>query len=315
MKLYRSAFSKIKGAERGSSVALGCFDGVHIGHSKIISSAVGFAKENKLLSVVWSFEAPPKSILENNREGGAMLIAPFCEKRRLISSLGVDCLVSVSFDEKISSFSPRDFFEKILLDKLNARHIVCGYNYKFGKGGCGDVELLRALCSERGLSLTVIDEIRYNGKAVSSSAIRYLLSAGDIDLANSMLGRNYYIRARVSDGQHLGASLGFPTVNQELSSPEPLRRGVYFSKIKLGKKVYYGVTNVGVRPTVEKSFPICETHILDFFGSLYGRIITVELISFIRDERKFDTLDALQEQIASDVSVARELARRANENK
>ena len=303
MKLYRSAGSKLRNAKNGSSVALGCFDGVHIGHAKIISEAVGIAKNKGLCSVIWSFEMPPKSILKNEK---GILITPLNEKKRLIRALGADYLVSVPFNEKIASLTPREFFESILIEKLNAKHIVCGYNYRFGRGGSGDAELLRSLCDERGISLTVIREVKINEKTVSSSAIRALLKDGMLKDAEKMLGRRYYIRAKVSDGQHLGRSLGFPTVNQALNAESsPLRKGVYLTQTKINGQIKYGVTNVGNRPTVTENSLVCETHILDFNGSLYGKTLKVEFIEFIRDERKFTSLDDLKKQIEADVKTAR----------
>lgn len=306
MKLYKSASSRLRDEKSQSSVALGCFDGVHIGHAKIISEAVSEAKKKGLCSVVWSFEAPPKSLLKKEF---TPLITPLCEKKRLIRALGADYLVSVPFTEKIASLSPRDFFEKILIEKLNAAHIVCGYNYRFGKGGSGDVKLLASLCEEYGLSITTVNEVRVNGKTVSSSAIRACLSEGRLKDAEELLGRKYSIRARVSDGQHLGRSLGFPTVNQELNEAEaPLRKGVYLTRTKIDGKIKYGVTNVGNRPTVTENSPICETHILDFNGSLYGKILRIEFLEFIRDERKFSSLDDLKAQIEADAKTARSLS-------
>ena len=302
MKLYRSAGSRLRNEKNGSSVALGCFDGVHIGHSKIISESVTAAKNKGLCSVIWSFEIPPKSILKNEK---GLLITPLNEKKRLIRALGADYLISVPFNEKIAALSPQDFFESILIEKLNAKHIVCGYNYRFGNGGSGDTELLRSFCNEFGIELTVVNEVKINGKTVSSSAVRALLKEGNLRDAEKMLGRRYYIRAKVSNGQHLGRSLGFPTVNQALSAESsPLRKGVYLTQTKINGQIKYGVTNVGNRPTVSENSLVCETHILDFNGSLYGKTLKVEFIEFIRDEKKFDSLDELKEQIKKDAETA-----------
>lgn len=308
MRVYTSAYAK---SGRDSAVALGCFDGVHIGHQKIISATVNQAKAKSLCSVVWSFQAPPKSFFLRDSEQKGALITPFSEKRRLMRGLGVDMLVCTSFNKKIASLEPRKFFEDILVGSLRAKHIFCGYNYRFGKGGAGNTDLLKRLCEEFCVELTVFDEIKVEGACVSSSAIRNYLSEGNLDNARKMLGRSYSLRARVADGQHLGRTLGFPTVNQELiCEPLPIKNGVYLTRVSFLGRTAYGVTNVGTRPTVDGSRSVAETHIFDYSGSLYGRYVRIEFLSFLREERKFDSLDALKEQIKNDAEAARLLIKK-----
>ena len=301
MIFYSSALAKIN---THSAVALGCFDGVHIGHSKIVSSTVAAAKEKSLTSVVWSFQTPPKNILSGTDTTG--LLTPSNEKKRLMRGLGVDVMISVPFNKKIARLTPRDFFENILIKRLGAKHIFCGFNYRFGYMGSGDVTLLRSLCEEFGIALTVVDEVKIDGITVSSSAIRALLSEGMLDKAEKMLGRPFSVCGKVKDGQHLGRRLGFPTVNQEVPNGKTLlKNGVYLTRIKLGKAIKYGVTNIGMRPTVSGKEPICETHILDFDGDLYGKYLTVEFITFLRSEKKFDSLDELSLQVMNDIETAK----------
>lgn len=303
MTFFTSALAKI---DHNSVVALGCFDGVHIGHSKIISSAVAVAKERALTSVVWSFQAPPKNILSGN--GATGMLTPPSEKKRLIRDLGADVMISVPFDKKIARLSPRDFFENILIKRLNAKHIFCGFNYRFGYMGSGNVGLLQSLCDEFNIALTVVDEVKTDGITVSSSAIRALLSEGKIDKAEKMLGRPFSVCGKVKDGQHLGRHLGFPTVNQDIPNGKMLlKNGVYLTRIKLGKTIKYGVTNIGMRPTVNSAKPVCETHILDFEGDLYGKYLTVEFIEFLRSEKKFDSLEELSLQVMNDIETAKEI--------
>lgn len=303
MKFYTSARAKING---GSAVALGCFDGVHIGHTKIISKTVEVAKENSLTSVVWSFQAPPKSILLNNfkeTEYSQGLLTPLGEKKKLVRAIGADALICVPFNEKISKLSPREFFENIIINRLNAQRIFCGFNYRFGYKGSGDVELLRLMCEEFGIELTVFDEIKLGDATVSSTAIRSYLLDGEVEEAEKMLGRPFSLYGKVRDGQHLGRTLGFPTINQELPQGKILiKNGVYLTRVKFGKKIKYGITNIGLRPTVEGKFPVCETHILDFCGNLYGKYATVEFVKFIRPEKKFNSLEELTEQVQKDIS-------------
>lgn len=302
MNFYTSALTKINS---NSVVALGCFDGVHVGHSKIISEAVSTAREKSLVSVVWSFQVPPRSVLSN--DDAPSVLTSQAEKKRLIRALGVDLLVSVKFNEKIAQMSPRDFFKKILMERLCAKHIFCGFNYRFGHKGSGDVTLLRALCEEFNVALTVIDEIEADGVTVSSSAIRSYLLDGNLDSAKKMLGRPFSVYGKVKDGQHLGRVLGFPTINQDVPNGKMLlKNGVYLTRIRLGRSIKYGITNIGMRPTVNSTEPVCETHIFDFDGNLYGKYLTVEFIKFLRSERRFNSLEELTAQIARDVEVAKE---------
>lgn len=313
MKSYASADEYSK-ENKPSAVALGCFDGVHLGHAEIIRRAVMAGKEKKLFSLVWSFNTPPRSFLATKGSNSVKnaeapsLLTPYGEKKRLIKALYADGFIGVDFNESIASMTPREFFDEILIKKLCARHILCGFNYKFGKGGKGDVALLRELCKQADIELTVIDEITLDGKTVSSSAIRSMLASGEIAGANKMLGRYYSIRSRVADGQHLGRELGFPTVNQSSKSLKSLKKGVYLTRVSVLDKTNYGVTNVGVRPTVRGSSLVCETHIFDFNESIYGKYVKIEFLEFIREERKFDSLEALKAQILQDSLRARELS-------
>ena len=303
MNFYTSANTKINNE---SAVALGCFDGVHIGHSKIISSMVKAAKVSSLTSIVWSFQAPPKSILSDQTKSQTIL-TPKNEKRKLMSALSVDTLICVPFNEKIAKLSPRDFFENILIKKLNAKHIFCGFNYRFGYNGEGDSATLVKLCREFGIKLTIIDEVKIDGVTVSSSAIRSYLLNGELEMAEKMLGRPHFLRQKVKDGQHLGRTLGFPTINQEVPKDKiTVKSGVYLTRVKVGKAVKYGITNIGMRPTVNGREPICETHIIDFSGDLYGKYLTVEFIKFIRPEKKFSSIDELSTQVHNDIDTVKQ---------
>ena len=301
MNFSASALAK---TNRESAVALGCFDGVHIGHSEIIKKAVESAKEASLLSVVWSFQAPPKSFFAKGDE--RQLLTTLSEKKRLIRSLGVDMLICIPFNKKIAKLSPRVFFENIIIKQLNAKHVFCGFNYRFGHKGIGDVALLQKLCDEFDITLTIVDEVTVDKKTVSSSAIRSYLASGKTEAAEKMLGYPFSLRGRVKDGQHLGRKLGFPTVNQEIPKDKILiKNGVYITRIKFGRTKKYGITNIGIRPTVEGKEPICETHILDFCGDLYGKYVTVEFLKFLRSEKKFNSLDELSEQVMKDIETVK----------
>ncbi len=305
MKTYKSlSFC----AEGETVCALGCFDGVHIGHVSIINEAKKVSRLLSLPAAVWSFAEPPKNYFSADK---IPLLSSAAEKRSLMRGLGVDIFVSVKFDKSIASMSAPDFFENILLGQMKAKHLVCGFNYRFGKGGEGDTALLERLCAKHGIGISVMPPVELNGKAVSSSEIRALLLEGDIAQANRYLGRPYSVHAKVVDGQHLGRTLGFPTLNQSYP-PKKLvvARGVYLSRVHINKKAFYGITNVGYRPTVGGAVLYAETNVFDFNDNAYGKTVTVELLEFIRAEKKFNSVELLSEQVHKDMALAKEMLKK-----
>lgn len=302
MKIYSDPLTR---SALPTVCALGCFDGVHLGHAAIIAEAKAVAQKSGLLTAVWSFNEPPRNYFSGQK---IKLLTSAHEKSALMCSLGVDLLISADFDASIASLSAEDFFKDILIDRLNARHLVCGFNYRFGRGGEGDTILLRSLCSEYGIALSVIPPVMLGDTTVSSSGIRHALEAGDLDMANRLLGRPYSLCEKVVDGQHLGRTLGFPTINQVF---DPLKLlppyGVYASRVCIDGAVRYGITNIGMRPTVGGTLLCAETHIFDFEGDLYGKLLTVELCVFLRPEQKFDSIDSLSSQVHADIEKAKDL--------
>lgn len=287
--------------------ALGCFDGVHIGHRALIKKARSTAEKLSLPLAVWSFEEPPKNFFSSVSVG---VLTPHADKRLLMRRLGVDIFINVPPDEKIFSLSPEIFFEDILVNKIKARHIVCGFNYRFGKGGAGDTTLLELLCQKHDIGLSVIPPIKLGELTVSSSEIRRALVEGRPNDASAMLGHPYFVRATVSDGQHLGRNLGFPTVNQLFVNRKLVpKNGVYLSRTSFGSKKRYGITNIGLRPTVDGTTLCAETNLFDFTGNLYGKTVTVELLDFLRPEQKFSSVDELCAQVHSDIAIAKKIIR------
>ena len=285
--------------------ALGCFDGVHIGHSALIGEARAIAHKLSLPVAVWSFEAPPKNYFSKEKVG---ILTLKDEKRLAMRRLGVDIFVNVPLDSGIFSLSPHDFFSKVLLGTMRVKHVVCGFNYRFGKGGVGDTALLRELCDSYGIGLSVIPPVRLGELTVSSSEIRRALSEGRVDDAADMIGRPYSLRAKVCDGQHLGRKLGFPTLNQSFFGEKQVpKNGVYLSRITFGGLTKYGITNVGLRPTVDGTTLCAETNVFDFTGDLYGKTVTVELLRFIRPEQKFSSVDELSDRVHSDIATAKSI--------
>ncbi len=284
-------------------VALGCFDGVHRGHSSVLKTAKDRADELGIPFCVFAFEEPPRNFFSPR---SIKLLTTKKEKLDLFEKSGADVAVCVPFDKKIIDVEAEDFVKKILIENLRATHVVCGYNYTFGKKALGNTELLRCICAKHGVGVTVAEDVTVNGISVSSSVIRAMLSDGDVEGAASLLGRNYSISGRVVNGQHLARSLGFPTVNilpnEKQLTPQ---NGVYLTRICFDGEEKFGITNVGIRPTVNTNILCAETHIFDFDGDLYEKSITVNFIRFIRKETKFSSVEEMATQVKKDIEVAK----------
>ncbi len=247
----------------GAFIALGTFDGLHIGHKAVITSEKS-EYERKLALM---FKAHPQISLKGSHPG--LLITPEKE-RALLNEWGVESEY-IDFTE-ISSLSPEEFVDDILIGRYNAASLACGFNYRFGKGAAGDVKTLKRLCAEREIKLTIVEEIDYENEAVSSTRIRKAISDGNMKAANDMLGRVFSYSFEVKHGDERGRILGSPTINQffikDFCVPE---FGVYASYTVVDGKKYVSVTNIGVRPTIGNSEKRSETHIIDFKGDLYGK--------------------------------------------
>jgi len=290
------------------AVALGMFDGVHIGHRCVISRVAGASLPDgtPLTAAVFTFSQP---IRTNGAGGGCKLITAEM-KRRSFEGLGVDEWITADFD-RLRDMTPERFVDEFLAGELDARQVSCGFNYRFGAGGKGDAVLLRELCERRGITVTVAEPVESDGVVVSSTRIRKLIEDGCVEEANRLFGRTFTIDFEVVGGQRLGRLLGTPTINQPLPSDfiHP-RFGVYAAGIEIDGRIHHGVTNIGVRPSkfvesTTENFPIAETWIAEYAGDLYGKNIPVSLIKFLRPEQCFDSLEALQKQILADAREAR----------
>ncbi len=278
------------------SVALGTFDGLHIGHRAVITAD----KTEYSRRVVLMFCEHPQKVL-NGVSPGELVTHKKCEE--LLHKWGVEPIYT-DFSV-IADYSPREFFEKIIVGKLHADAVSCGFNYRFGKGAVGDTELLNKLCAEYGIKLTVCDAVEYGGAPVSSTRIREALRSGDIRSANLMLGRCYSYAFEVVHGDERGRTLGSPTINQFFSEDMTVPQfGVYASFTTVDGVKYPSVTNIGVRPTVGSSKERSETHIIGFSGDLYGTFPEIELVEKLRGEKKFSSFEELSENIADDRAAA-----------
>lgn len=287
-------------AESVSSVALGFFDGLHHGHLRVLESALDNCKVG-MKPVVLLFDEHPATVLSGIRV--PELITPE-DRDAILGKMGFTIVVK-SFRE-ICTMSPREFFDKILIDELGAAAVSCGFNYSFGAGGAGNAALLGQFCEEDGVFLSVSEEVTVEGEAVSSTLIRKLIAEGEIEKANRLLGRNYSFATEVFSGDHRGRKLGSPTINQYL--PEGLvipKFGVYAANVFVGEKKYCGVANIGNRPTFDGSSVRSETFILDFEGDLYGKKPRIELLEFVRPEKKFSSVEELVFEIQENALYVR----------
>ncbi len=288
-------------------LAIGNFDGVHLGHKQLIKGAVSIAadfrkKGKKVASGVFCFEISPADLLSDSPPPH---ITSLEEKLKIFASLGAEYGVICDFS-RVKDVEAEDFI-KILKEKCSCHSIICGFNFRFGKMGKGTPEMLKK--SEFfGEDAFVFDAITDGGSPISSSRIRKDIAGGDIESANRLLGRPFTIAGKVIHGKALGRSLGMPTVNQSFVEKSLIpKSGIYISSVKIGEKSFAAVTNIGKRPTFEDSDIInCETHIIDFDGDLYDEEISVQLHKRIRDEKKFASSEELIFAIEQDVFRAKE---------
>ena len=280
------------------AIALGFFDGVHIAHQKIIKSVVDYAKKNKLRPIVLSFDLSPLEILSPEK---VCYITTAREKERLINALGAEAeFIPVS--KEFLDMSAEEFITEILVKKYNVKYAVCGYNYRFGKGGKGNTDMLRDYGNKLGFCTNVLECEFYNGESVSSSRIRELITNGNISLANKLLGRSFFVEGTISEGKHLGRTIGFPTANMFFEDSVVIpKKGVYKTLVTVNNQAYKAITNTGINPTVGGEKLRTETYIPHFNENIYNRKMKIEFVDFIREERKFESIEKLQKQISEDI--------------
>jgi len=286
--------------------AIGQFDGVHLGHASVISSAVNLAKGKHIPSAVMTFHPHPKDVMKKGDYEGSL--TPLQEKQELLAGLGVDIVYVVEFNDSFSHVSPQEFVEGMLFP-LGIEAAVVGFDFRFGHKGEGNAEMLRLLGNGR-LDVEVIPPFELEGGKVSSTEIRKALQRGDLERAGRLLGRSYRLRGTVVGGEKRGRTIGFPTANLKLDDKFVIPvKGVYAVRAFLNGRIFPGVMNVGVKPTFHENetVPSFEVHLFDFDREIYGEHVTVELVHFIRNERKFPSVPELIAQIQADADRAREL--------
>lgn len=296
-----NSFEKFTSLSKNTIITIGNFDGVHLGHQRILQFLVKEAKKNDLFSLVLTFSPHPEKILGKSK---IRMIQTLDQRLEAIKRFGIQFALVTPFNTQLSNLSSRDFIKKILIRTLKAKEVVAGENFHFGKNREGDVSTLCTLGARFGLRVHEIPSVSINGRIVSSSLIRSLLLEGKIEEANTLLGKSYEIKGKVKKGKARGKTLGFPTANIE-SENEIIPLGVFISEVQINSKTYPSITNAGYRPTFGKDVMEVESYIINFNKNLYGKEITISLIKKIRDEIKFKKSEDLSSQLAKDLEQAK----------
>lgn len=291
-------------ASQPLALTIGNFDGVHLGHSKIVDEVKNFAKEKNLLSAILTFEPHPISFFKSDRAKD-FRITSLSKKLKIFAEKEIDRAIILPFNQKIAAIKAEDFIEQILVKALNVKHLSVGYDFIFGQNREGNFQLLQQASKKFGFELNQISALKESEQICSSSLIRKFISEGKIVEANRFLGRNFAICGNVTSGRKLANQLGFPTANL-LTKPHIIKPkfGVYktLTFIPSLEKKFPSITNFGVKPTIGGDLiPLLETHILNFDQNIYGKKIEVEFLDFVREEKKFGSLDELKEQIKKDL--------------
>lgn len=284
-----------------NSIALGNFDGVHIGHKRVVSAAYEAGERLNAVTSVLLLEPHPREVLSGRRP--PMLI-PDDLRLLALEKAGAYGFFHVDFEE-IMNLEPEEFFNEIIVGDIDAVAVSCGYNYHFGKNGAGDVNLLKKLCEKNGIELSVCSEVDYKNEPISCTRIRRCVEDGKVEDAFDMLGRPFMYNFTVVSGDKRGRLLGAPTINQFF--PEDFavpKNGVYAAAALVDGKWYAAVTNIGIRPTIGTESLRSETCIIDFKGELYGKNVPVALLKFLREEQRFNNLEELSAKIAEDAIKA-----------
>jgi riboflavin kinase/FMN adenylyltransferase len=304
MRLYRTFASLARpGAAAPRAVAIGVFDGLHIGHRAILERARSAATDIGGSSLVLTFEPTPKEFF--SPETAPPRLTRFRERFELLDELGLDELFCAKFGT-VRELTARAFIDELLVGRLRARHVVVGDDFRFGADRLGNVDELRSHGRRHGIAVSEIAPVFCNGERVSSTAIRQALKNGDLTAARAMLGRDYSISGRVVRGLGLGSKLGFPTANVNLKRLQAPIDGIFAARVAgLGSTLLDGVASVGTRPTIGGGTALLEVLLFDFDRDIYGQYITVQFVKRLREERHFGDLTALQRQMHVDVAAAR----------
>lgn len=289
-----------------SVVTIGNFDGVHLGHRQLVETVVREARFFNVPSVVYTFFPHPVKVL--NPDKPTYRLFDLEDQQERFKALGVEKVIIEAFTPDFAKVSAISFLDDYLVKYLNPKTLVVGHDFNFGADRSGNLRFLESYCAKKGIRLIIIPPFSVNNVVASSSKIRELLKAGEVEAASALLDRSYYLRGKVEKGFQRGRTIGVPTANLSPDVEFTPRLGVYITETLIGGKTYPSITNIGVNPTFSSGAgsPIkIETHIFDFTAQLYGIDLTVKLLKFIRDEKKFENVNALVEQIKADMEIAR----------
>lgn len=302
MIVYETTDFKI---DEPTAVTLGNFDGIHLGHQKLIGTVREFGRRYGLKSVVFSFYPHPVTVFKSKDNFTTMLDAE--EKKYVLKNLGADILVQYPFNMEFAALSPREFFD-MLVAKTNCKVLVVGENYFFGKNKAGDYNTLKRYGAETGIEVIAIPSVKYDGERVSSTRVRELIRQADMPAVMRLLNKPYFVMGEIMHGDKRGREMDFPTINM-ITSPEKLLppNGVYLTRVMIDGRCYTGMTNVGTRPTFAGSEKRVETNIFGFSGDVYGKTAVVCFYKWIRSEKPFSSADELKAQLKKDKATIKEL--------
>jgi len=293
-------------SKKQTIATLGTFDGVHLGHGKIIKRLIENASDEKFESLVLTFFPHPRMVLQN--DGSIKLLNTIEERAVLLEKAGLDNLIIHPFDQKFSQMEAEEFVKTILVDKFHIKKIIIGHDHRFGRNRSADINDLVAFGKIYNFEVEQISAEEIDAVSISSTKIRKALDSGNITLANEYLGYNYFLTGKVIQGKQLGRTINFPTANIKIEEEYKLipQNGVYIVKSFIDEKLFYGMMNIGTNPTVDGKQQSIEVHYLDFEGDLYDKKIAVELLQRIRSEEKFPSFDALKLQLENDRNTAKD---------
>ncbi len=297
--------TELNAITRKVCVAIGVFDGVHLGHQQVIRQTISDAQQHEATPVIVTFDCHPNSVVAPDRT--PPLIYPIWKKLQVLKSIGVGTTLLIHFDRAFSQITAEDFVHSLVRDFGQLCSVSVGSTFTFGHNRGGNVALLKKMGGQLGFSVHGLAAVALDGERVSSTRIREAIVKGELDATSQMLGRAYSLCGVVVEGDKIGRTLGFPTANVDVSGLALPPRGVYAAHVEVSGKQYRGALNIGIRPTLHNPVPQLrvEVHLLDFSGDIYGQQVHVTFIEKLRDERKFPSIEALKQQIQLDIAAAR----------
>jgi riboflavin kinase/FMN adenylyltransferase len=289
--------------DKDTILAIGVFDGVHLGHKHLLAKLIERARELNLLSVVVTFDPHPQKLLSPKTE--LPFLTSLEQRKALLKDAGAEVVIVLPFTQELAQLSAREFVG-LLKDRLRLKELVIGPDFTLGRDREGNVSTLRKLGEDMGFTVTVVPPVRINGEMVSSTAIREALAGGNLERVHSLIGRPFSLRGKVVRGESRGAKLDYPTANLEIEPEQALpAEGVYATWAYVGSRAYESVTNIGRRPTFGGGKSVVEVYILGYRGNLYGQVLKIDIMERLRAEKQFSSVEALKQQIAEDVARGR----------